>query len=144
MNRIQRRNGSKSGLFLMELIIAILFFSFASAICIQVFAKAHITSTQSRDLTAAITQAQSAAEAFKSCDGSPSELANLLDAQQDDDGLTVSYDKQWNRVPSGQDAFRMTIQIIQEDALYRSQIQILDNSEPQPIYEITVKKYIPA
>lgn len=143
MNRIQRRNGSKSGLFLMELIIAILFFSFASAICIQVFAKAHITSTQSRDLTAAITQAQSAAEAFKSCDGSPSDLADLLDAQQNDDGLIVCYDKQWNRVSSGQETYRMTIQITQEDELYRSQIKIVDNSEPQPIYEITVKKYSP-
>ena len=35
-------NASKSGSFLMELILSILFFSVASAVCIQLFAKAHL------------------------------------------------------------------------------------------------------
>ena len=44
--RIQRR----SNIFLMEIIISILFFSIASAVCIQLFAKAKLQS----DNTAAL------------------------------------------------------------------------------------------
>lgn len=59
------RSGSKSGLFLMELIIAIVFFALASAICIRFFVRAHLNSTRSGDLGAAISIAQNAAEAYK-------------------------------------------------------------------------------
>ena len=38
---------SKTGLFLMELIIGILFFSLASAICIEIFVKAHLMNNES-------------------------------------------------------------------------------------------------
>ena len=37
----QASSSSRSGLLLMEIIIAILFFSLASAICLQLFVKAH-------------------------------------------------------------------------------------------------------
>ena len=37
----QPRTHSGSSLFLMELILAILFFSVASAVCVQLFARAH-------------------------------------------------------------------------------------------------------
>lgn len=39
---------SKTGLFLMELIIGILFFSLASAICIQIFVKAETMNNESQ------------------------------------------------------------------------------------------------
>lgn len=38
---------SKSGLFLMELIVAFLFFSLASAICVQLFVKADTINEES-------------------------------------------------------------------------------------------------
>lgn len=39
---------SKTGLFLMELIVGILFFSLASALCIQIFVKADIMNKESQ------------------------------------------------------------------------------------------------
>lgn len=67
---------SRSGLFLLELIIAILFFALGSAVCIQVFARAHLTSQAARDLSFASRQAQSAASVLRSTGGS---LASLGD-----------------------------------------------------------------
>lgn len=37
-----KKNSSRSGLFLLELIISILFFSMASAVCIRLFVQAHV------------------------------------------------------------------------------------------------------
>ena len=61
----QPRTHSGSSLFLMELILAILFFSVASAVCVQLFARAHTASEQSAALNRAVLAAESAAEAFK-------------------------------------------------------------------------------
>ncbi len=52
---------SKSGLFLMEMMFAILFFSVAGAVCLQLFAKAHMLSRDAALLNEAVTHCQSAA-----------------------------------------------------------------------------------
>lgn len=59
------RSSSRAGLFLIELIIAIVFFAVASAICIQLFVKAHLISARSSDLGAASLIAQNYAEEYK-------------------------------------------------------------------------------
>lgn len=45
-----QRHNNTSSLFLLELILAVLFFSVASALCIQIFTKAHLMSHDARDL----------------------------------------------------------------------------------------------
>ena len=45
-----RKNSSRSGLFLMEIILAILAFSVVSAICLQLFVKAHNLGQDTKDL----------------------------------------------------------------------------------------------
>ena len=69
---------SKSGLFLMELIISILFFSLAGAVCIQLFVKAHFVSRDAGNETSYVTITQNMAEAFYSCDGDCEELRHIL------------------------------------------------------------------
>lgn len=54
---------SRSGLFLLELMIVILFFAVTSAVCVNLFVQAHLTSTAGGELTAATREVQSAAEA---------------------------------------------------------------------------------
>lgn len=60
---------SKSSLFLMELIIALLFFSLASTVCIRLFVNAHSLSNQTVDMNYAVNYAQNMAETFTGCDG---------------------------------------------------------------------------
>ncbi|MEM1483345.1 hypothetical protein V6615_00545 [Oscillospiraceae bacterium PP1C4] len=144
MSRKYRQKASKSGLFLMELIIAILFFAFASAICIQLFAKAHLISVNSSDLTMTMSKVQTAAESFKSSDGTPAHLGALLNAQQDGNILIIRFDRQWNETTADTEtAYRMTIQVNAEDSVSCAQIQMEKTGQEQPLYEMNAKKYVP-
>lgn len=57
-------SSSRSRLLLTEIIIAIFFFSLASAICLRLFFKAHTLSQDTRELDMAVRQASSAADLF--------------------------------------------------------------------------------
>jgi len=56
---------SKSAVFLFELMIIILVFALAAAVCTQIFATAYTMSTESRELTMSSINAQTVAEQFK-------------------------------------------------------------------------------
>ena len=62
----------------MELIIAILFFSLAAAICIQLFVKSHMISERSIALNHSILLAHNTAEIFYATNGDPEKMASLL------------------------------------------------------------------
>lgn len=70
---------SRTGLFLMELIIGILFFSLAGALCIQMFVKSHLISESSTALNHGVLWSQSVAEAFQGCNGNTAEMAALFE-----------------------------------------------------------------
>lgn len=63
---MKRTSNSRSSLFLMELIIAILFFSLVSAVCLKAFARSHILSQDANALNDAVIQAESTAELIRS------------------------------------------------------------------------------
>ncbi len=92
---------SRSGLFLLELMIVILFFAVTSAICMNLFVKAHLTSTAGSDLTAAVRETQSAAEWFKAVDGDKDQLADRLSAHVLEERLGLYFDKDWVRTGEG-------------------------------------------
>lgn len=82
---MQTKNSSKSGIFLMELILSILFFSIAAAVCVKLFVTAHRLSDQSVNLNHAVSMAESIAEAFYGCNGNAGELETLFpDAGMDE------------------------------------------------------------
>lgn len=57
---------SKSGIFLLELVLVILFFSIASTVCIEMFIKSYTLSNDSTYLNQSVLIAENIAEAFKS------------------------------------------------------------------------------
>ncbi|MDR1042540.1 MAG: hypothetical protein LBL54_01385, partial [Clostridiales Family XIII bacterium] len=56
---------SKTAIFLFELMVVILIFSLAAAVCTNIFGKAYGFSTDSKALTMAVLKAESIAEEFK-------------------------------------------------------------------------------
>lgn len=72
---------SKSGLFLMEMIISILFFSLASTVCIQLFAKSHLISKQTVEHNHAVMQAQNLAELYIAAEGSIAQMQKFHNAE---------------------------------------------------------------
>lgn len=85
---------SKSSLFLMELIIALFFFSLASTVCIRLFVKSHTMSTQTNNINYAVTQAQNLAEAFLGFEGDMEQLQLLYEGSElsHDNRLLTIYD----------------------------------------------------
>ena len=85
-------SGSSSRLFLIELIIAVLFFSLGSAVCVQAFVKAHLTSREARDLAFASSTVSSAASAVRFSGGEPEAFTALFpEAVSDGNGALVAY-----------------------------------------------------
>ena len=88
---------SRSTLFLLELIIAIFFFSVASTVCIQLFAKSHLLSKQTINENHAVTQTQNLAESFLVADGNLLEMKkHFPNAKYKDNSLALYFDKDWN------------------------------------------------
>lgn len=56
---------SRSGIFLMELIVCLLFFSIASAVCVQLFVKAQMLNQESVQLGEACAIAENIVEEYK-------------------------------------------------------------------------------
>lgn len=72
-----KKTSSRSGLFLLELIISILFFSMASAVCIRLFVQAHIMDRDNRNLTQSVKLCENLAEIYTACEGDPDALSDI-------------------------------------------------------------------
>ena len=110
---MDQHSHSKLSLFLMELIMAIMFFSLAAAVCVRLFVGAHSMSEQTKDLNNATIWCQNLAEAFTGQNGDLVRIGELfpgsyIASSADGDGcegtLILFFDKDWERfseVPSG-------------------------------------------
>lgn len=83
------RKTRKSSLFLMELIIAILFFSLSAAVCVRLFALSYATSQESTYRDAAMLQAQSMASLFLSAEGEMDDLLAFASASEGESGVYI-------------------------------------------------------
>jgi hypothetical protein len=102
---------SKLSLFLMELIIAIFFFSLSAAICVRLFASAHTLSENTETLENAIMWTQNLSEAFVSERGELNGIARLFpdgyvskDSSGDSDrngSIILIFDEDWELMDSG-------------------------------------------
>lgn len=68
---------NKTTLMLMELLIMVLVFALAAAICLKVFVRSHELSSETQNRDRAMLAAQNAAETVKAC-ADPEEAARLL------------------------------------------------------------------
>ncbi|MBR4670923.1 MAG: hypothetical protein IKO84_10010 [Butyrivibrio sp.] len=103
---MNEKNNARSSLFLMELIIAVFFFSLAAAVCIRLFASAHLTAEKTTNLSHATVWSQNLAEAFYAKQGDVSEISKTYPtAFTTPDTVILFFDKNWNlSVDSTKDA----------------------------------------
>ena len=113
---MQKRYESKTGLFLIELIIVILFFSIASAICIQIFAKSHLMSRKTINSNHAMFWIQNVTEVFYSENGDLSKVKSYFPVVDTnhftsiipefissyDNAFAIQFDSNWNTVVSAE------------------------------------------
>ena len=94
-------NSSRSGLFLMELIVSILFFSLAGAICVKLFVGSHLLSQKSVELNHSLEWCQNTAEIFYGCQGDETVMNEILQgdlsSDEEESTITVYLDHDFHR-----------------------------------------------
>lgn len=153
---MMRNSSSRTGLFLMELIIAILFFSLAAAICIQLFVQSHMISNRSVDLNHGILWAQNVAETFYGCNGNINQMAALLDncildsENKAQGSLTVVFDENFNPVSYGDlstekdtpdYSYQLIADISKEADLIVCNIIVENTKDAESVYSLNVSLF---
>ena len=124
---MDQRSNSRLSLFLMELIVALMFFSLSAAVCVRLFASAHLMSESTENLSGATIWTQNLAEAFEGKKGRLLDMAELYpgatisydtaDSTQSDGSLVLFFDDRWERINVLADAsYVASIAITTEDA----------------------------
>ena len=90
MNRPRAVSGT--ALFLTELLLAVLVFAAAAAICIQIFVFSEAVAADSGILTQAVAAVESGAECFKAAGGDLAETGALLAAAYAADAMRIRPD----------------------------------------------------
>lgn len=147
-----RKNRARSSsLFLMELILAILFFSIASAVCVQFFVKSHLLSKESNAMNYAINECSNVAEILSTVDGI-TESKRLLEETYPtgySDGA-IYYDKTFAPCDSKSASYVLTVQMQETVDMLEADIkmELLDlgnsqsSADENPIYELSTKHHI--
>ena len=114
-----QRHNNTSSLFLLELILA-------SALCIQIFTKAHLMSQDARDLNFAVNEVSSMAEQMS--DGT------LQDA-------AAYYDSSYASCEKADAVYVLTVHYEPEDTLLKAHISMDTIADNRNIYALDVTKH---
>ena len=106
---MENKRSSQLSLFLMELIVAIMFFSLSAAVCVRLFASAHVLAERTGNLESAIMWTQNLSEVYVSKDGDLEQIASLypdayISRSSDNDSISsliLIFDKDWEPMAQG-------------------------------------------
>ena len=153
-----QRHNNTSSLFLLELILAVLFFSVASALCIEIFTKAHLMSQDARNLNFAVNEVSSMAEQISAGTLHPDTAASSddtaassgdtasdpstqisNDAWQDD---TAYYDSSYASCEKADAVYVLTVHYEPEDTLLKAHISMDTIADNRNIYTLDVTNHL--
>lgn len=145
-----QRHNNTSSLFLLELILAVLFFSVASALCIQIFTKAHLMSQDARDLNFAVNEVSSMAEQISAgtlhsdTAASSDDTASDPSTQMPDDSLqdaAAYYDSGYASCEKADAVYVLTVHYEPENTLLKAHISMDTVADNRNIYTLDVTKH---
>ena len=130
----------RSSLFLIELMIAILFFILAATICVSLFVKSHNLNQESQNLNHAVNAAVSVTEVFNHCQDPLNRLIELYpEGMADDSSFTIYYTSNWELCSSTEAIFALRLTTSIEDSMMFGTIRVM---EPENVlYQLELKKY---
>ncbi len=138
---------SKSSLFLMELIIAILFFSLTSTVCIRLFVRSHLISQQTINENHAINLVQNLAEGYLGTEGDLDALQQLFpDSTLSETGtLSLYWDNTWAACSENEASYTAVVSgsgPSQDTGLISADIQLLSIKGQETIYSLHLDHHI--
>lgn len=127
---MRHKTNTRSSLFLMELIIAILFFSLASAVCLRMFAKSHQLSTDASAGNQTVNVAElirydlqndtrTLSDTYPEADILYSVVSNAADVYN---GSVIYFNKSWETCSADLAEYRLVIQAQDSSATLRKYV----------------------
>lgn len=142
---------SRTSIFLIEMIISVLLFSLASAVCIKLFVNTHLKDQETHALTRAISESQSIVEIARSTADASLAVTNdafctyypLGNISHTDASLRMNLFYDYDFVPcnAGVASFEADIDLHTQDSFCYIDV-VITNVEKESIYEIHTQKYI--
>lgn len=136
-----------SSLFLLELILAILFFSVASAVCVRFFVKAHVLSEQAQELNMAVYETSGIAEIVGKSDSMEEAFLLISDhfpaLSGDASAFTLYYDADFTPCASDQAAYVIHTALSEENRLLQASIESEKLEDASILYSLTAKHHLP-
>lgn len=146
-----------SSLFLTELILAILFFSIANAVCVQFFVKSHILSKKSHALNQAVNECSVIAEISRSSSDLDDTLTQLQDLFPDSDSMSdealngyslseadviLYYDQDFTSCPEDEHAYELRVHFTEADLMLTADMDVTA-SDGDSIYSLQTTNHLP-
>lgn len=147
MNRKNR--AQSSSLFLLELILAILFFSLASAVCVQFFVKSHLMSRNARNLNYAVNECSAIAELVTASDGT-ADACSLIQtlykeaeiSETDPLNIRIDYSETFTPCKAGEGTYTLLASLKEENQMLTASIFMEETAPGSSIYQLTVKHHL--
>ena len=140
---IRRSRAQSSSLFLMELILAILFFSITSAVCVQFFVQ------KSKVLAQAVNECSNIAELYDTSD-SIEEALSLLEENYPDvfvergiqSAAVIYYDAAFSPCQKGAASYFLNAAFTEENSMLKANIKVTDSGD-SVVYELNTDHHVP-
>ena len=147
---MRRGKTQSASLFMMELILAILIFSLASALCVQFFVKAHTLSGDAKALDFGCEATGSVADVIRSSD-SLKDAENTFDelypsalVEAEDNGVVISlyYDGEFENCDPEDAAYTLETALSDSGEMLLGDMTFTDTDSGSSIYTLEVKHHI--
>ena len=132
---------SRSNLFIIELLSAILIFALCAGICMKLFAEASVDLRRSERILLSVSGAENTAELYKHYSGNLDMIAKTLGGNASGNSFTVFYDKDWNRCASCSSAYMLTVTKENYSELGKATITVISCDDGEKLISLTVSTY---
>ena len=137
---MHRKPVRRSSLFLLELIIAILFFSLAATICVRFFVKSHTLEAESKDLNHAVTSAVSVAEILRSQEEPYACLQSHFPlGERSETSFQIYYDGDWKLCGASDAVYTTSLETACKDSILTGTITV--SKGEASLYDLAVETY---
>lgn len=141
---MNRKSGTGSGLFLMEMIMVVCFFLICASVCILVFVKSNQMSRLAMDTNQSVIMSESLAESFK-VGKLEDTVVSMRGVMTGNDNYEVYWDSSWECAEkNGEDAYRAEVSLSEDSQMQEARIVIVRIEDGKELNELNVKRYTPA
>lgn len=151
---MNKKNGSGSGMFMLEMIMAVFFFLLCSGICVMAFVKADRMSHLAQDTNQAVMIAESMAETWKvggkelleEKAGAISSKSEETEKDEDSQSsvCTVYLNQKGEHAVAESDVFFMGILSQKEkNGLETAEITVIRQRDQKQLFTMTIARYVP-